>query len=272
MSLTPRISTISSRRSTRRRSSPTERSRSCPTTSCSAPWTPRPIPWPSSCAMWREPPVAVHGLPHHRRRKTRPSPGRRIRDAGRASRARRSSRDWENGFRILREAIAALTPTICYAEVFIRGERHSVVQALQRSLAHLAYHVGQIVLLAKHDCAAPRGGRSAFRADARRRSTPGRRPEPPHRPGQDVSTPRSSSPSCARRRLVVLVREAAPLQNLDQFPARPQQRVASSRMRRTAPALRRLRPSSAIAYTSFDRAGSSRPPARRCGPSRPCER
>ena len=35
-------------------------------------------------------------------------------------------------------------------EVFIRGERHSVIQALDRQMTHHAYHVGQIVFLAKH--------------------------------------------------------------------------------------------------------------------------
>jgi hypothetical protein len=34
--------------------------------------------------------------------------------------------------------------------VAIRGEAHTVVQALVRNLAHTAAHVGQIVLLAKH--------------------------------------------------------------------------------------------------------------------------
>ena len=34
--------------------------------------------------------------------------------------------------------------------VTIRGEPHTVLQAIQRQLTHYAYHVGQIVLLAKH--------------------------------------------------------------------------------------------------------------------------
>jgi Protein of unknown function (DUF1572) len=34
--------------------------------------------------------------------------------------------------------------------IHIRGEPHTVSQALNRHLGHLAYHVGQIVLLAKH--------------------------------------------------------------------------------------------------------------------------
>ena len=35
-------------------------------------------------------------------------------------------------------------------KVFIRGEAHSVMQAINRQIAHYAYHCGQIVLLAKH--------------------------------------------------------------------------------------------------------------------------
>jgi hypothetical protein len=34
--------------------------------------------------------------------------------------------------------------------VYIRGEEHTVVQAINRQLMHYAYHVGQIVFLAKH--------------------------------------------------------------------------------------------------------------------------
>ena len=34
----------------------------------------------------------------------------------------------------------------------IRGEAHSVMQAVNRQLCHYAYHVGQIVLLAKQRC------------------------------------------------------------------------------------------------------------------------
>lgn len=58
--------------------------------------------------------------------------------------------DWDHGFRLFRAAVEALTPEDLTRDVFIRGEPHSVIQALQRAIAHLAYHVGQIVFLAKH--------------------------------------------------------------------------------------------------------------------------
>ena len=58
--------------------------------------------------------------------------------------------DWERGWQVLFGALDALTPADLRREVVIRGERHTVVQALNRQLTHHAYHVGQIVFLAKH--------------------------------------------------------------------------------------------------------------------------
>jgi|SRR3954470_24885557 hypothetical protein len=58
--------------------------------------------------------------------------------------------DWENGFAALFDSLKALTPEDLRRDVSIRGEKHSVVQALNRSLTHTASHVGQIVFLAKH--------------------------------------------------------------------------------------------------------------------------
>ena len=57
---------------------------------------------------------------------------------------------WEEGWRLTREAIAALAPDDLARTVTIRGEPHTVLQAIARQLTHYAYHVGQIVLLAKH--------------------------------------------------------------------------------------------------------------------------
>jgi len=63
---------------------------------------------------------------------------------------RRVIDDWESGWRVLFGALATLTPEDLLREVFIRGERHTVMQALDRQLTHHSYHVGQIVFLAKH--------------------------------------------------------------------------------------------------------------------------
>ena len=58
--------------------------------------------------------------------------------------------DWERGWQVLFASLAALGPGDLLRDVYIRGERHSVIQALDRQLTHHAYHVGQIVFLAKH--------------------------------------------------------------------------------------------------------------------------
>jgi hypothetical protein len=57
---------------------------------------------------------------------------------------------WEAGWSCLFSAIEALRPEDVQRTVTIRGEPHTVLQAINRQLAHHAYHVGQIVFLAKH--------------------------------------------------------------------------------------------------------------------------
>ena len=57
---------------------------------------------------------------------------------------------WEAGWSCLFSALHALTDDDLTRTVAIRGEPHSVMQAINRQLAHYPHHVGQIVLLAKH--------------------------------------------------------------------------------------------------------------------------
>ncbi len=57
---------------------------------------------------------------------------------------------WEEGWARVFYAIETLKPEDLMRTVTIRGEPHSVLQALNRQVAHYAYHVGQIVFLAKH--------------------------------------------------------------------------------------------------------------------------
>jgi len=57
---------------------------------------------------------------------------------------------WEDGWGTLFAAIEPLTPDDFSKTVTIRGEPHTIVEAVNRQLTHYAYHVGQIVLLAKH--------------------------------------------------------------------------------------------------------------------------
>jgi len=59
-------------------------------------------------------------------------------------------RDWNDGWAVAMAALRALTPADLDKTVTIRGEAFLVVEALHRSVTHTAYHVGQIVYLARH--------------------------------------------------------------------------------------------------------------------------
>src|SRR5580704_16757559 len=57
---------------------------------------------------------------------------------------------WEEGWGCLFGALDGLTDVDLGRTVRIRGEAHSVMQAINRQVAHYAYHCGQVVFLAKH--------------------------------------------------------------------------------------------------------------------------
>jgi hypothetical protein len=57
---------------------------------------------------------------------------------------------WEAGWSRLFSALQPLTDADLTRTITIRGEAHSVMQAINRQLAHYPHHIGQIVLLAKH--------------------------------------------------------------------------------------------------------------------------
>ena len=57
---------------------------------------------------------------------------------------------WEQGWKCVFDAIEPLKPEDLMRTITIRGQDHTVIQAINRQLAHYAYHVGQIVYLAKH--------------------------------------------------------------------------------------------------------------------------
>lgn len=56
---------------------------------------------------------------------------------------------WEKGWKCLFDAITPLTPDDLTKTVLIRKESHTVIDALNRQLSHYAYHIGQIIFLAK---------------------------------------------------------------------------------------------------------------------------
>ena len=76
---------------------------------------------------------------------------------------------WEKGWKVLFEALKLLTSGNLEEVVYIRNEGHTIVEALQRQLAHYASHIGQIILLAKiqkgedwNTLSIPKGGSDGF--------------------------------------------------------------------------------------------------------------
>ncbi|HKW64253.1 MAG TPA: DUF1572 domain-containing protein [Candidatus Acidoferrum sp.] len=82
---------------------------------------------------------------------------------------------WERGWKYVFDALEPLTDADLGRTVTIRTEPHSVMQAINRQIAHYAHHVGQIVFLAKHltakatgkweSLSVPRGQSKQFAAD-----------------------------------------------------------------------------------------------------------
>jgi hypothetical protein len=78
---------------------------------------------------------------------------------------------WERHWQLVFDTINGLSAGDMAREVTIRGESHSVLQAINRQVTHYSYHVGQIVFLAKHWKAAewktlsvPKGASAAVNA------------------------------------------------------------------------------------------------------------
>lgn len=76
---------------------------------------------------------------------------------------------WEDGWACLFEAINPLQEVDLNKVVYIRNEEHTVIEAINRQLAHYPYHIGQIVMLGKmltnqawQSLSIPRGQSKAF--------------------------------------------------------------------------------------------------------------
>lgn len=85
---------------------------------------------------------------------------------------------WGAGWKSLEAAVAGLGPEQLRATVTIRSEPYGVIEALLRAHDHVAYHVGQIVQLARlrrgaawRTLSIPRGGSAAFLDAVRRGET-----------------------------------------------------------------------------------------------------
>jgi hypothetical protein len=83
---------------------------------------------------------------------------------------------WESGWHCVFGALESLTPDDLGRTVLIRGEPHSVTKAINRQLTHYAYHVGQLVFMARHFrsgdwrwLSVPRGKSEDFNAEMRKK-------------------------------------------------------------------------------------------------------
>ena len=81
---------------------------------------------------------------------------------------------WDAGWKIFLEALDGLSEADLTKTVTIRGEAHSVMQAMNRQTAHYSCHIGQIILLAKHfagdgwkSISVPKKGSGQFTADVK---------------------------------------------------------------------------------------------------------
>jgi uncharacterized damage-inducible protein DinB len=82
---------------------------------------------------------------------------------------------WERGWKYVFDALEPLTEADLTRTVTIRTEPHSVMQAINRQMAHYSHHIGQILFLAKHltvkatgkwdSLSVPRGQSKQFAAD-----------------------------------------------------------------------------------------------------------
>jgi hypothetical protein len=86
---------------------------------------------------------------------------------------------WEEGWACVMGTIDALKPEDVMRTATIRGEPHTVLQAINRQIAHYAAHIGQIVFLTKHLCSnewktltIPRGKSEEFKTVAPKPSRP----------------------------------------------------------------------------------------------------
>ena len=98
-------------------------------------------------------------------------PGRnRDREFSEAPTSRQALMDlWDQGWNCLFTALEPLSDADLTRTITIRGEPHSVMQAINRQMAHYSYHCGQIVFLAKQfrgrewkSLSIPRGQSASF--------------------------------------------------------------------------------------------------------------
>ena len=79
---------------------------------------------------------------------------------------------WNEGWNCLFKALSSLTTDDLEKIIYIRNQGHTVVEAINRQLAHYPYHIGQIVFIGKMACenpwislSIPKGNSKTFNAD-----------------------------------------------------------------------------------------------------------
>lgn len=79
---------------------------------------------------------------------------------------------WNNGWRCLFDALDSINENNFDTKIYIRNQEHTVVDAINRQLAHYAYHIGQIVFIARmiknsdwKNLSIPRGASKAFNVE-----------------------------------------------------------------------------------------------------------
>lgn len=79
---------------------------------------------------------------------------------------------WNEGWQCLLKTLAALTVSDMEKEIYIRNMGHTVMEAINRQLAHYPYHVGQIVFVAKmigsnnwKSLSIPKGNSTSYNAE-----------------------------------------------------------------------------------------------------------
>ncbi|MFM2224705.1 MAG: hypothetical protein RJA07_907 [Bacteroidota bacterium] len=79
---------------------------------------------------------------------------------------------WEEGWQCLFNALDSLTTDDLKKEIYIRNQGHSILEAINRQLAHYPYHVGQIVFIGKMVCennwtslSIPKGNSNSYNAE-----------------------------------------------------------------------------------------------------------
>ncbi|MCG7345955.1 DUF1572 domain-containing protein [Sporosarcina sp. ACRSL] len=78
---------------------------------------------------------------------------------------------WERGWRIFLDTLDNLSESDLEKTIYIRGEAHSVIDAIERQMAHYAAHIGQIMFIGKQikgeqweNLSIPKGGSDAYLA------------------------------------------------------------------------------------------------------------